>query len=155
MSVNNPEVVVLDDNANQAQIKVIGYFNALTSSNTKIQANSLFGANTAVGQNPILSITNALYSTSLQGANGRVSVDFVGSTNVKALQYGRYNDGEMQKYILNNAVAPSGDLSINVEQAGPNDSFTLILTVLKENGGIIGNAIHWGAGAWANAYVNT
>lgn len=152
MSANTPEIQILKDNDKEATIKVVGWFlGGLTTSNTPFVANTLFGANTAAGRQCISSITNMLYSTSI--ANGRVSLEFVGSTNAKAYTFGHFNDGEMQKYIPNNAPAPTGDYSINVENAQGNDSFTMIFTIAKENMGIPGNAAAYGANSWANCFT--
>lgn len=154
MAANTPEIQILKDNDKEATIKVVGWFlGGLTTSNTPIVANTLLGANTAATVKCISSITNMLYSTSM--ANGRVSLEFVGTSggNTKALTYGHFNDGETNKYIINNAVAPSGDFNINVENAGGNDSFTLIFTINKENQGIPGNAQQWGSGGWANCFT--
>jgi len=149
MSANNPEFQVINDEDKRATVKVVGYFTSACSAAFPFAANTLFGANASM--NCLSSITNILYSTSL--ANGRVSLEFVSTinANVKALTFGHFNDGEMQKYIINNANTPTGDYSINVENAIANDSFTLIFSIAKEQGGIPGNAQHYGANAWANA----
>lgn len=155
MPVNVPEVVTIFEDDKTAVVKVIGWFNALTSVNTKIQSNTFIGANTSAGINCIMSISNFLYSTSFGGGNGKVSVEFVSTVNVntRSLIVGRFNDGEIQKYVTNSANTPTGDLNINTELAGSNDSFTIVLTLTKENMGIPGNAARYGAGAWANAFT--
>lgn len=153
MALNTPEFQILKDNDKEATIKVVGYFSSACSAAFPFVANTLLGANTAAGRNCISSITNMLYTTSM--ANGRVSLEFISTVNanVKALTVGHFNDGELNKYVINNANTPTGDYSVNVESAGPNDSFTLIFTVNKENAGVPGNAQNYGAGSWANCFT--
>ena len=145
MSANAPEVEIIDDQDHQTTVKIVGYFTAGTTSNTKLQANTFRGANTSI--NPcIISLVNFAYTTSM--ANGTVALEWVGSSNVRIVSAGHNNDGELKKYIPNSAAAPTGDVSIRIDNAMPNDSFTIIATFAKELQGL--SSTHAGAGAWAN-----
>ena len=151
MAVNVPEVVVIDDNDHQTVLKIVGFFNAATSSNTKIQANTFKGANTSITP-CLVGVVNILYSTSF--SNGSIALEYVSTvnTNTRIAQVGRCNDGELNKYVPNNANTPSGDMNINIANAGANDSFTMYVTCLKEMQGAYW-AFNAGAGAWANTQV--
>jgi hypothetical protein len=149
MAANSPEIAILDDQDHQVVVKIVGYFTAATTSNTILQANTFKGANTSISP-CLLSLVNFLYTTSM--ANGTVSLEWVGSSNVRAVSAGHFNDGEINKYIPNNATTPTGDLSIRIDNASPNDSFTIVATLLKEFQGTYWSG-NKGAGAWANTQI--
>jgi hypothetical protein len=155
-TANTPEVQIIYDDTWKAVVKVVGFFNAATNnSNTVVQANTLFGANTSPNAHlPLLSIARVVYSSGL--ANGYMQVQWVGkngAANSDAVILGSRTSGDIPQYI-NNPLAASniantalanttGDIQLVVTGAEPFDSYTLIMTVNKENQ----------AGGWANAYV--
>lgn len=148
MAVNTPEVVVLEDQDHFATIKIVGFYNQATNSNTVIlTANTLKGANTSLPC--ILSITAIEYSSSMN--NGFLAIEYVSSvnSNSKAFTCGRFNDGSFNRYIPNSANTPSGDLNLLLQNLGNADAFTLMITVQKEFQGLQW-ANNYGAGAWAN-----
>jgi hypothetical protein len=154
---NIPLIQTICDDPWKAVVKVVAYYNAATNtSNTVIQANALFGANNANNAPlPILSVSRVLYSAGL--ANGYVEISWVGNNggaNNPLLILGSRTSGDMPQYI-NNPLAASntsnvalsnttGDIAVTVTGAEPFDSYSLILTVNKENS----------QGGWANAFVN-
>ncbi len=152
MSANVPEVFVLDDTDHQSVIKITGYYTAAcTTNNTIVTANTLKGANTSLPC--ILSITALEYTSSI--ANGHVDVEFVSTVNAnsKAITVGRANDGQWNRYIPNSANTASGDINLNQIGLSSGDSFTLIITCLKEFRGVYWDNTGRGSGAWANTQI--
>ena len=130
MAVNAPEVQVLIDDGAKSVIKIIGYYNAATSSNTLVvQANTLAFGNTS--KTCIVTLTGVTYSTSM--ANGYVQLQWIGSSsNTGILNFGRNSSGTLSAWIPNNASSPTGDIALQVVNAQPNDSYDLLLLLNKE-----------------------
>ena len=153
MSIANlPEVFILDDSESyRLSSRLPEFYTSPTAQNTLIiQANTLRGNVTTTQPTipAILSISAAEYSTSF--ANGYVSVEFVGaSANSNALNFGRCNDGQINRYIPNSAVGPTGDLTLQQVGVNGNDVFTIVLTLVKEYQGVPGNGV--GTGGWNRA----
>lgn len=152
MSVNTPEVFILDDQDHYVTVKVIGFYNATTNANTVIvTANTLRGANTS--QPCILSLTAATYTSSMN--NGFLAIEYISSvnSNSKAITMGRFNDGIFNQYIPNSANTPTGDINLLQQSLGSADAFTLVLTFVKEFQGTYWSNNRIGSGSWANTQV--
>ena len=160
MLYNTPQTQILDDQDHQTVVKITGYYNAATNANTLVvQANSLFGANASLPC--ILGLNSIEYSTSIN--NGFVALEWVSTANQNTTitSAGRFNDGAFARYIPNNANTPTGDENLVTQGLAPGDSYTLIVSFLKEyqgqnlrNNNYLGpvaNTVNYGAGAWANA----
>lgn len=148
-TANTPEVFILDDTDHQAVIKITGYYVSAQTANVKIvTANTLRGANTSLPC--ILSIGAMEYTSSINA--GYVAVQFIGNTsNSNAFTVGRCNDGQWNRYVPNSGPAlPTGDLNLQQVNCAANDSFTIILTLIKEFQGMYWAGSNYGAGAWAN-----
>ena len=147
MSVNLPETQVLVDRDDKVVVKVGGWFNTATTTNTTIlQANTLYGAN-ASAPCP-LTITAVQLVTSL--ANGFVQLYYVGpSSNVGTLYLGRSLSSTIEAYCVNpfsangtlTATVP-GDIGLWVNGAASGDSYSLIIQLAKEKGTV----------GWANTF---
>jgi hypothetical protein len=166
MLANQPQVQIIDDTDHQTVVKITGYYNSATSSNTLVvQANTLYGANPNVPC--ILSVNSWEYSSSL--ANGFIVLEWVSlvNDNTTIMTTGRFNDGAVVRYARNNANTPTGDINLNTANAQPGDSFTITLSLVKEyqgqvltvlagntynyEGNVTSNNINYGVGAWARA----
>jgi hypothetical protein len=155
---NVPEVQIITDDSWKTVVKVLGFFNAATSSNTVVvQANTLFGANNSANAPlPILSVARVLYSQGL--ANGFLQLEWVGKNGAAAnnsdiINLGARTSGDMPMTIPN-ALALSntsnvalanttGDINLSIVGAEPNDAFSIFITLNKENS----------QGGWANAFI--
>jgi hypothetical protein len=154
---NVPEVQIIYDDQTKTIVKVLGYYNTTNNSNTMVvQANALFGANNSANAPlPVLSVARVLYSAGL--ANGFVQLQWVGKNgatgNLDIVNFGSRTSGDWPAYmpnqlavsnIANTALAnTTGDINLNIQNAEPYDSFSLVITLNKENLN----------GGWANAWV--
>jgi len=150
-TVNVPEVFILDDTDKQTVVKITGFYNTATTQNTQVvTANTLKGASNTLPC--ILSIGAMEYSTSI--ANGFIALEFIGSgsANSNALLAGRANDGAWNRYIPNSGAAPTtGNLNLFQSGLGAGDSFSIIVTLIKEFQGTYWTGTNYGAGAWTAA----
>jgi hypothetical protein len=151
MAPNVPEVQILFDTGDKTVVKVVGYFTAATNSNTKIvQANTLSYANSSLPC--ILSATTVQYAAGF--ANGYCSIQWAAggaATNNDMLILGGKTSSQFVAYMPNplasntaNLAGGSGDINLFIEGAEPFDSFSLILTLIKEGGA---------GGGYANVYA--
>lgn len=131
MSVNNPEVQVLYDTGRETMVKIHGYYNSATTSNTKvITANALTFANAS--QTCLVSITRIMYQTQMTGI---AQLQWQGSGgNTPIVSFGRSAAGTFEGYMTNNGSSPTGDINLWVVGAANNDSYDLFLTLNKEQG---------------------
>lgn len=147
MSVNNPEIQVLSDRDDVAIVKVIGYYNAVTNSNTTIiSANALAWANNS--QPCVISALSVQSAVSI--SNGYAQLYWVGkSANVAMLNIGGDSGyGTIEGYMTNqiyaantaNLASNSGDIGLSIVGAVSGDAYSLIIKVRKEAG-------------YANAYI--
>lgn len=142
MAVNIPDVQILVDTGKKTVVKVTAYYNAANNSNsTIVNANTLFGANNSAPT--VLSITEVNYSLGL--ANGYAMLYWVNgavaNVNAVAAIMGDDAAGTLLGYMKNplasntaNLNANSGDLGLQVQGAGNQDSLTMIITMNKEVG---------------------
>lgn len=154
MAVNVPEVQLTHDSDMSVSQKVTVYFDAATSSNTKIlTANTLRGANAS--RVCVVDIERIRYHTSF--ASGYLSVEFQGgasgNANSKAVNLGGNDGGELDLFIPNNAAAKSGDINLAIVNAAANDCATLLITYRKNNAnGAFNNVYESVAVAGANGF---
>lgn len=153
MSVNLPQVQILIDTGDKTVVKVTGFYNAAANTNTKIvQANTLLYANSSDPRGCILSATTVQYAAGF--ANGYCSIQWVGAgaaANADMLILGGKTSSQFVAYMPNplagntaNMPGGSGDINLFVEGAEPFDSFSLIITLIKEGGA---------GGGYANVYA--
>lgn len=153
MAVNAPQVQILFDTGDKTVVKVTGFYNAGTNSNTKIvTANTLAYANSSDPRGCILSATSLQYA--LGFSNGYCSLQWAGSgsaANNDMLIIGGRTSSQFVAYMPNplasntaNIPGGSGDINLLVSDAEPFDSFSLILTLIKEGGA---------SGGYANVYA--
>lgn len=140
MAVNVPEVQVLADSENTVILKVAAYFDAATSSNTKIlTSNTVRGANTS--RVCMIDVEKVQYSC--QMASGYVSLEYQGAAaNSKIYNLGGRADGQFISTVPNNATGPTGDLNLAIVNAGANDVVNLVLTLRKNNANQAFNNVH-------------
>lgn len=150
MAVNVPEIQLVHDSDMVAAQKVTVYFDAATTSNTRILAPStLKGANAS--RVCVVDIERIRYHTSF--ASGYLSVDFEGTSNVKAVTLGGNDGGELDLFIPNNAAAKTGNINLSIVNAGANDCATLLITYRKNNAnGAFNNVYESVAVAGANGF---
>jgi hypothetical protein len=136
MSVNNPEVQILQDGAQTAIIKITGVYDALTNANTMIvDTSSLRFANTS--QTCLVSISKIeYYSSGYSSTAGAVQLYWEdASANTPIMSFGGFGSGGVfDKYITNNAPAPTGNIGLQVINYNVNDTYNFILTLNKEAG---------------------
>ena len=151
MSVNVPETQLLYDDGQNFVLKVVGYFNAATSSNNLIlQANTLAWANSS--KPCVLSIKEVQYNMDL--ATGYVQLQWVGNTsNVVVLSLGGRGGAEAFVTYMPNPLAANsanlnhglgGDIGLQIVSAASLDTFSIIIKGIKEGGT---------SGGYANAYI--
>jgi hypothetical protein len=145
---NVPSVQLIYDDAQRAIVKVTGYYTAATATNTAIVvANTLFGANSTSANKPVLSVARVLYAAAFANGYCRLewSAQAIGNNEV-IYCLGGDTQGDLAQYIndpLDAANTPGGsDVNLVVAFAEPNDSFSMVITLNKDNGN----------GGWANAY---
>lgn len=138
----NVQTQILMDSGPRTVLKVVGQFSAACTGNQVIlQSNTLYGANTS--KCCLLSIYKLYYHVSL---GGRVSLEWVGSSNSTILTFGGQSGGTFLECDMTNAAAaPTGDLNINLQNMQANDVFDFVITLNKEEQLFGANA-----GAWAN-----
>lgn len=152
MSVNAPEVQVLMDTGDKTVVKIVGFYNAATNSNTKIiQANTLTYANSSRTCN--VSAISVQYSAGF--ANGYAQLQWIAggsASNANLLILGGRTSSQFITYMPNpltsnsaNLSGNSGDIGLTIVGAQPFDSFSLIITLIKEGGA---------GGGYANVYLN-
>ena len=158
MLLNTPMIQIIDDNDHQSLIKISALYAATNAGYniTAVTANTLYGGNTSL--TCILSINSVEYTSSL--ANGACALEFISSgnnaNNTPITTLGRANDGAINRVIFNTANTPTGDINFFASNLEANDSFTIVISVLKEYMGR-----YWsdkiGSGAWANtqSHYNT
>lgn len=154
MAANSPEVQVLIDTGDKTVVKVVGFYNAATNTNTKIiQANTLQYANSAVGAPAcVLSAISVQYSVGF--ANGYAQLQWIAggsASNSDLLLLGGKTSSQFVTYMPNplaansaNLAGGSGDIGLTIQGAEPLDSFSLIITLIKEGGA---------GGGYANVYA--
>lgn len=159
MLLNTPMITIIDDNDHQAVVKISALY---TSANagynvTAVTANALFGGNAS--QNCVLSVNSVEYTSSI--ANGSLALEFVYSgnnaNNLPICTFGRANDGQINRYINNQITAHAnvaGDINLFASNLEANDSFTLVVSVLKEYQGQYWISGGVGSGAWSNAQAH-
>lgn len=151
MAVNTPEVQVLFDSGDKTVVKVVGFYNAATNSNTQIiKANSLSWANTS--KKCELSIQSVQYSVGF--ANGYAQLQWIAggsASNADILILGGKTSSQFVAYMPNPLAANAanlnggsgGDIGLTIVGGEPQDSFSLIITLNKEGGA---------GGGYANVY---
>ena len=130
MAVNVPETQILADSDTTVIVKVTGYHNGATTSNTKIlQSNTVNYANTS--RDCILEIEKIQYS--VQFATGSLALEYISkvNTNNRIVNFSGRADGVVNVYIPNAANTPSGDLNLAVVGAANNDTYNFIITLRK------------------------
>jgi hypothetical protein len=136
MSVNNPEVQILQDGAQTTIVKITGVYNALTNANTMIvDTSSLRFANTS--QACYVSISKIEYYLSGYSTGpGVVQLYWEdASANTPIMNFGGFGSGGVfDKYITNNAPAPTGNIGLQVINYNDNDTYNFVLTLNKEAG---------------------
>jgi hypothetical protein len=161
MLLNTPIITVLDDQDHQSVIQISATYAATNAgfNVVVIQANTLYGANTSLPC--IICVNDVQYTSSI--ANGSLVIEYVSSGNANSpiCTFGRANDGEIVRYFKNQANTPTGDINLFGQNLEANDSFTIIISVLKEYLGCSWASIatmnvgqNYGAGAWANAQAH-
>lgn len=153
MAANLPEIQILLDTGDKTVVKVVGFFTAATNSNTKIvQANTLQYANSSDPRGCFLSAISVQYAAGF--ANGYCSLQWVGAgsaANNDMLILGGKTSSQFVTYMPNplasntaNVPGGSGDINLAIEGAEPFDSYSLIVTLIKEGGA---------GGGYANVYA--
>ena len=141
MAANQPTTQILMDDGAKTVVKVTGYYNtAASNANTQIiNAKTLAFANSS--QNCILTLIGVQYSVDL--STGFVQLAWEGvSSNTEILTFGTSTTGTFSGWFPNNATNPTGNVTISVYGAQPNDCYNFILILNKEP--------HLG---YANAYL--
>lgn len=128
MNLNAVTGTVLWDKDYDVTLLITGGFSAANSSNTVVlHANTVMGANASM--NCILDVIGVQYASSI--ANGFVSLEWAnGTSNTTFAVYGKLA-GRQEAYIRANTAWAYSDINVNVYNAAPNDSFTLILSLRK------------------------
>lgn len=161
---NTPVVQVCLDTADRAKVKITAWYNGglgtnitPANGNVTIQANTLFGANASMpacildvlaieGNVDLTQNTEVLLIQFATTANQNTDIMAVG---------GPGNAIEFNGYIPNNANTPTGDIYITIPSGKAGDAYTLMLTLGKNNLGVLSNGVWYGQGAWANGSNNT
>lgn len=131
MAVNVPEVHLLSDTGKTTIVKIVGYYNATTTGDTKvITANALSFSNTTYQAR--VSISKIQYAVDM--AAGSLRLEWQGSTNSVIAAFGTASSGVIDAYIPNNAAAATGDINLRVDGAASNDAYTIVMTLNKETG---------------------
>lgn len=158
---NTPIIQICYDDANRAKIKVTAWYNGSpATSNTLIQANTLFGANLASPGPWLLDVLQIEGNVDLTNNTELVHVQFVSSVNQNTdimVVGGPGNAVFLDGYIPNNANTPTGDLNIFLNGPKGGDCYTLMITVQKNNLGVSANGVTiapGAAGSWANGFIN-
>lgn len=139
MAAANIQVMMMKDTGSYSHIKVIGAFPAQnTSNNIIVQANTLFGANTSA---PCwFAMTEIQHATSI--ANGYIALYWAAggsASNTDILYLGESTSSVMSGYMFNPLAANSanlvgglgGDLGLRVQNLANNDTFSLIITIVR------------------------
>lgn len=148
MAADVPVVQIIYDSFDQAIVKITAYYDAATASNTLVvQANSLYGANASSPKQPILSASRIQFVADISGYARLEWVNASSNANNSVIYALGSSAADLACYVPNpfltsNASSPC-DISLTVVGAGNNDSFTLILTLNKDNSN----------GGWANGYA--
>lgn len=153
MAVNVPQVQILFDTGDKTVVKVTGFYNAGANTNTRIvAANTLAYANSSWPGGCVLSATTVQYAAGF--ANGYCSIQWVGggsAPNNDMLILGGKTSSQFVGYMPNplaantaNLQGGAGDINLLIEGAEPFDSFSLIITLIKEGGA---------GGGYANVYA--
>ena len=174
MIFNTPLVQILDDNDHQTVAMIAAYYSSpANANNLVIQANTLYGGNNSLPC--ILGVNSLEYNSSI--ANGFIVLEWVSTSNQNTTIFttGRNSSGSIPRYIRNLANTPTGDVNLSVVNMEANDTFTIIVSFLKEYEGQIlklsagntyisnvhytyvgptPNVNHYGAGAWSNAQIH-
>lgn len=152
---------ILRDTVTDTVIKLTGNFDGSGQevNNTRIQANTLFGAldsskanllsntsNTGALSYYDLQLTGLKYYVNFPTSNvGGVELYWNGGGANPAAQYansatifhlnmqGEFGLGEQLPSILNNAIGGNGDLGVQTQGAVANAAYTLIITLRKNN----------------------
>lgn len=163
---NTPVIQVCYDDANRAKIKVTGWYNgganvSVGSSNTLIQANTLFGANLASPGPWLLDVLQVEGNIDLTQTTEFIHLQFVSSVNQNTdimVVGGPGNAVFLDGYMPNNANTPTGDLNIYLNNGKAGDCYSLMITLQKNNLGVAANGVTiapGAAGSWANGFINT
>jgi hypothetical protein len=141
MAANLPEIQITQDLGDMSVVKVCGFFNAATNSNSVIiSANTLAFANSVVPC--VLTIKSIQYAVGF--ANGYCQLQWVGNPNTDIVILGGKTSDEFITYMPNQLIANgntaningglSGDIGLSIVGAEPLDAYTLIIHVIKEGG---------------------
>lgn len=131
--ITQPNIVnsrVIYDSAEKAIVQFLAYYTAAcTAANTVVvNPKALKYANTARYCGVIVEKID--YHSSMSGT---VSVEWEGSTNTSLFMAG-LGSGTMYLGASNEATNPTGNIKATIINAGANDSFSMMITVLKAEG---------------------
>lgn len=131
MAANSPEVQTIYDSAYATVIKVNGYYNTSTTTNsTIVVSNALAHAN--VNQTCLLQLTSVQYSV---GVTGYVQLAWQGaSANTPILTFAKTGSGQISASIDNNAATPTGNVVLVQQGLANLDGYSLVLTFNKVAG---------------------
>lgn len=127
---NAPEVQLLSDGGLTSVVKISGIYTSGVTANTKVvTANALSFANNS--QPCLITISKIQY---VSDVSGFVQLEWQGSPNAAIASFGSGQSGELNAYFPNYANTATGDINLFVSGAASGDSFTLIVTLNKEQG---------------------
>ena len=131
MAVNAPEVQTIYDSAFETVVKVSGYYNTNTTTNTTIVvSNALAHANT--NQTCLLQLTSVQHAV---GVTGFVQLAWQGaSANTPILTFAKNSSGHINALINNNASSPTGNVVLVQQGLAALDGYSLVLSFNKVAG---------------------
>ena len=158
---NTVTSTVLYDDANRCKVLVTGWFlgGANTSNVTIVKANTLFGANASLPCILDVLCVKGVSSYNVTPGSTTLNFQFASKVNTNVdfmIVGGAGGQVQMDGLIPNFANTPSGDINLWIDGLASGDSFSMIIDLAKNNLGVTSNGIpNYGAGAWANGFINT
>lgn len=131
MAVNAPEVQTIYDSAYQTVVKVSGYYNTNTTTNTTIVVSTAL-AHANVNQTCLLELTSVQYAV---GVTGYIQLAWQGaSANTPILTFAKNSSGQINVMVNNNASSPTGNVVLVQQGLAANDGYSLVLSFNKVAG---------------------